>query len=333
MTSPDQAQPQSAQPQSHTSVNIPAMYTLTESVNNLAKETRRSNKFSMLKGTVLFGFAAAYAVGAFFFFGGAPQAPGQEYVAVVKIQGMIADGTEASYAALAPALKEAFEDEASKGVILHVNSPGGTPVQSSLIHDLILDLKQTHKKPVIAVGEDLVTSGAYFISVAADEIYVNRSTVAGSIGVISAGFGFTDLMGKLGVERRVTTAGTSKNNNDPFLTQKPEDQEMHKELLSNIHAHFKDEVTSGRGDRLKVDTPGLFEGKVWTGAAAKELGLVDGLGSITKIAESKFGVSHFKYYNKKKSVESILADMGVSTVQAVLPELQSATKSLPQVVY
>lgn len=301
-------------------------------LQELLKERRKDRWLAIARTALLFLVGVAYLVGMAVTFGVTGSQP-KDYVALVKVSGMIADGKEASYENLAPALKAAFEDKTAKGVILQINSPGGTPVQASLIHDLIVELKQKHQKPVVAVGEDMMTSGAYFIAVAADKIYANRSTVAGSIGVISAGFGFTGLMDKLGIERRVATAGESKNMLDAFAPANAADKEKQKELLSDIHTHFKDTVKAGRAGRLKLDTPSLFEGSVWTGAKALDIGLIDGLGSVDQVAQREFKVENTVQFNRKKlGVESLLAGITTAAVDRLVPTAQAPSPQ-PLAVY
>lgn len=291
-------------------------------VSELLKERKRDRRAGVLKAAFF-----AFAIIAYFWWwssifslGGSDQAGAADkpFAAVVKITGTIGPGGETSYEAMAPVLKKAFENPNAKGVILSINSPGGTPVQSSLIHDLIVDLKQKTKKPVIAVGEDMMTSGAYMIAVAADTLIVNRSTVTGSVGVISAGFGFNGLMDKLGVERRVTTAGLSKNLMDPFSPQTESGLAKQHQLLDAIHGHFIDIVKAGRGQRLKLDTPGLFEGTVWTGEDAVKLGVVDELGDVSSAAK-RLGVEQTQTLARRKPMlESLLDTAGVKVLSAVI---------------
>lgn len=236
----------------------------------------------------------------------------QPYAALVRIQGDIVPGREASAAVVNPLLEKAFADKNAKGVVIVLNSPGGTPVQSALIHDRIQALKQSTQKPVIVVGEDIVASGAYLIAVAADKIVVNRSTVVGSIGVVSRSFGFTGLMDKLGVERRVMTAGDSKNLGDPFGPETEAGRAKQAELLEEIHEHFKDAVKDGRQGRLVLDTPGLFSGTVWTGQQAVSFGLVDELGDLRSVGREHLKVSRYKAYSPQKSVIDLLMG-GVAT--------------------
>lgn len=292
-------------------------------VAELLKERKRDRRAGVLKAAffVLAIIAYFWWWSAIFNIGGSDDAGkdgAQPFAAVVKITGTIGPGGETSYEAMAPLLKKAFEHPNSKGVILAINSPGGTPVQSSLIHDLIVDLKQKTKKPVIAVGEDMMTSGAYMIAVAADTLIVNRSTVAGSVGVISAGFGFNGLMDKLGVERRVATAGKSKNLMDPFSPQTESGLAKQHQLLDAIHGHFIDIVKAGRGERLKLDTPGLFEGTVWTGEDAVKLGVVDELGDVATAAK-RIGVEQTQTLARRKPMlESLLDTAGVKVLSAVV---------------
>lgn len=250
-------------------------------------EKARQRKYSYIKIGLVTGLVAAYMgmIGYGFLQGGSKK-PSKPYVSVVKVTGEIMPDKSASAKALGPLLESAFKDSASKGVVLLINSPGGAPVQSSLIHDQIVELKKKYNKRVYAVGEDLMASGAYMIAVSADQIIVNRSTITGSVGVISRGFGFTGLMDKLGIERRVATAGSSKNMLDPFGPQTPQDTAKQHELLEEIHGHFKDTVKEGRGQRIDPTDETLFSGTVWTGDTAVKKGIADKLGSLqTAVSE------------------------------------------------
>jgi protease-4 len=213
-----------------------------------------------------------------------------DYVAVVSSRGAIAEN-------VTDALERAFADSGAKAVVLRIDSPGGTPVQASLIHERIVRLKKEHPdRKVVAVGEDLLASGAYMVAVAADEIVVNPSSLVGSIGVVSRGFGFTGLMSKLGVERRVATAGASKNMLDPFAPLTDVDRAKQAELLADVHAEFIALVRAGRGARLAENHPELFSGAVWSGRRALELGLVDRLGSLSTVVREEFGVRQIREY-------------------------------------
>lgn len=208
----------------------------------------------------------------------------QKYTAVVDVQGVIMQGAEASADKIIPALQDAFEDPKVSGVIIRCNSPGGSPVQSAYVYDEIMRLRKLHAdKKVIAVAADLCASGGYFIVSAAEEIYANKSSLVGSIGVRMQGFGVVEAMQKIGIENRELTAGKNKAILDPFSPRKPEHEAFVKKMLNTTHKHFIDAVKAGRGDRLKSD-PDIFSGLFWTGEDAKALGLIDGYGSPASIA-------------------------------------------------
>src|SRR6185437_6184475 len=175
-----------------------------------------------------------------------PNGESKDYVALIRLNGMIGPGEDFSAETVIPLLKEAFADSDAKGVILDINSGGGTPVQASIIHDTIIELKKKHHKKIVVVGEDLLASGAYFVAVAADKIYVNPNSVTGSIGVIMKGFGLPELIKKIGIERRVFASGVDKDRLDPFLAEKPEDIEKIKQVIGEIHDNFNQVVMQGR---------------------------------------------------------------------------------------
>ena len=209
--------------------------------------------------------------------------PSQPHTAVVAIKGEIADGADASAEWVVTALRAAFEDEGSQAVVLQINSPGGSPVQAGIINDEIRRLKEKHKKPVYAVVEESCASAAYYIAVAADEIYVDKASIVGSIGVLMDGFGFTGLMDKLGVERRLMTAGENKAMLDPFSPVNPKHKALAQNMLNEVHQQFIAVVREGRGDRLH-ETPETFSGLFWSGEAGIKMGLADALGSSDYVA-------------------------------------------------
>ncbi|TRO17294.1 signal peptide peptidase SppA [Ectopseudomonas mendocina] len=213
------------------------------------------------------------------------------HTALIEIRGMIADREEASADKVVGSLRAAFEDTNTKGVILRINSPGGSPVQSGYIYDEIRRLRGEYPQTkVYAVISDLGASGAYYIASAADEIYADKASLVGSIGVTAASFGFVETMEKLGVERRVYTSGEHKAFLDPFQPQKEEETRFWKTVLDTTHRQFIDSVKKGRGDRLKADEhPELFSGLVWSGEQALQLGLVDALGSASYVAREVIG--------------------------------------------
>ncbi|KIV62817.1 Periplasmic serine proteases (ClpP class) [Pseudomonas sp. FeS53a] len=228
-------------------------------------------------------------------------ARGEAHTALVEVRGMIADNEAASADNIVSSLRAAFEDPKTKGVVLRINSPGGSPVQSGYIYDEIRRLRGEHPDTkVYAVITDLGASGAYYIASAADEIYADKASLVGSIGVTAASFGFVDLMGKLGVERRVYTSGEHKAFLDPFQPQKDDETRFWQGVLDTTHRQFIESVKRGRGDRLKVDGhPELFSGLVWSGEQALELGLVDKLGSTSYVAREVIGAKEIVDYTKQ----------------------------------
>jgi protease IV len=216
---------------------------------------------------------------------------GPGYTAVVEVNGVIADKESASADNIVGGLRAAFEDSKVKGIVLRINSPGGSPVQSGYVYDEIRRLRGLHPNiKVYAVITDLGASGAYYIASAADQIYADKASLVGSIGVTAAGYGFVGTMEKLGVERRTYTSGEHKSFLDPFQPQKAEETQFWQSVLDTTHRQFIASVKQGRGDRLKdKDHPELFSGLVWSGEQALELGLIDGLGSASSVARDVIG--------------------------------------------
>ncbi len=207
------------------------------------------------------------------------------HTALVKLEGVISASDEANAENMIKGLNDAFDDNQTAGVILSINSPGGSPVQSAYIYDEMLRLRKEHPDiPLHVVVTDMAASGGYFIAAAAENIYVNKSSIVGSIGVRMDGFGFVGLIEKMGIERRLLTAGDNKGLLDPFLPENNTQKEHLKLMLSEVHNHFKQAVIEGRGDRLKVDDD-TFTGLIWTGERGISLGLVDGYGSVNSVAK------------------------------------------------
>jgi protease IV len=251
-----------------------------------------------------------------------------DHTAVVEIRGEIASEGEASSDAILPALRAAFEDKAAKAVVLLINSPGGSPVQAGMINDEIVRLKALHDKRIYAVVEETCASAAYYIAVAADEIYVDKASIVGSIGVLMDSFGFTGLMDKLGVERRLMTAGENKGFLDPFSPQTDKQRAFAQGLLNQIHTQFIDTVKRGRGKRLK-ETPEMFSGLFWSGQQAIELGLADQLGTLDFVAREVVKAEDIVDYTRRDNVAERLAKrfgaaMGEASVKALrsLPQLR-----------
>ncbi len=218
---------------------------------------------------------------------------GLAHVGVVRLQGVIGKVGPLSQGmtldSVAPLLQRAFSDEDAIAVAVIVNSPGGSPVQSHLIFRRIRALAAEYGKPVLGFVEDAAASGGYMIACAADEIHADPSSIVGSIGVVSGGFGFVEAIQRLGIERRLHTAGDSKAMLDPFLPEKPEEIERLKELQADIHAHFIALVRGSRGARLKDDSENLFTGAFWTGTRALEYGLIDGIGDLSSVLRARYG--------------------------------------------
>src|SRR5579872_5652442 len=223
------------------------------------------------------------------------------YVAFIQLEGTIEPNSDFSAATVIPALKKALSDDRAKGVILGINSGGGTPVQASIIHDAILTLKKKYKKKIVVVGQDFLASGAYYVAVAADQIYVNPNTLTGSVGVIMKGFGFTELMNKLGIERRVYMSGIAKDRLDPFLPQNPNDVAKANQILGEVQENFNKAVLDARRGKLHADPATLFNGDFWSGTTALKMGLVDGLGNLLEVMDREFKVSHYRDYTPSSS--------------------------------
>ncbi|MFA9418738.1 MAG: S49 family peptidase [Gammaproteobacteria bacterium] len=235
------------------------------------------------------------------------------HTALVLMPGVIASGEEAGAENVIAGLKAAFENEDTAGVILEINSPGGSPVQSAYIYDEIKRLRSEHESiPVYVVISDMAASGGYFVAAAADKIYVNKSSLVGSIGVRMDSFGAVDLMKKIGVERRLLTAGKNKGLADPFLPENPEQTAHLQQMLNEVHQHFIDAVKQGRGERLSQQDD-LFSGLIWTGEKAIELGLVDDYGTTQSVARDVIEAETIVDYTPRGAlIEQLLEGLGVT---------------------
>jgi protease IV len=236
------------------------------------------------------------------------------HTAMVDVKGIIVSGGEADAESIIKSLKNAVKDPNTKGIVLRVNSPGGSPVQSSYVYEAIRELKNTHPTlPIYAVVEDLCASGCYFIASAADKIFVNQSSIVGSIGVVMNGFGFTDTMKSLGVERRLYTAGEHKGFLDPFSNVKPAEKAHVQGMLNDIHTEFIKSVKSGRGERL-AENPDLFSGLVWAGSESIELGLTDAIGDVRSVAKNEIGEEKIVDFTAQQPfLEKLAKSMGAAT--------------------
>ena len=246
------------------------------------------------------------------------------HTAVVEIKGEISSGAESSAELLTSALRSAFEDAGAKAVVLLINSPGGSPVQAGIVNDEIKRLKLIYHKPVYAVVEDTCASAAYYVAVATDKIFVDKASIVGSIGVLMDGFGFTGLMEKLGVERRLMTAGEHKGFLDPFSPQTEKHREYAQSLLNQIHKQFIDVVKAGRGQRLK-ETPDTFSGLFWSGQQAVENGLADQLGNLDFVAREVVKAEKIIDYTRRENVaERLVKRFGASIGTGAVHALGSA---------
>jgi protease IV len=225
----------------------------------------------------------------------------ERHTAMVSIEGEISSNAIANALDVGSALQAAFENDNSVGVILRINSPGGSPVQSGIINDEIRRLRALYpNKPLHVVVEDICASGGYYIAVAGDQILVDKASIVGSIGVVMDSFGFTGLMDKLGISRRMITAGSNKGMLDPFSKEDPKQVEMVQTMLNEIHQQFITVVKAGRGDRLK-ETPDLFSGRVWNGEQAVKMGLADGFGTVDTVARDVFKAPNILDYTMKEN--------------------------------
>jgi protease IV len=243
---------------------------------------------------------------------------GKEHTAVIDVVGIIAEGKDVDADSIIKSLRNAVKDKNTKGIILHANSPGGSPVQSSYVYEEIRKIKKDHPDlPVYTVVSDICASGCYYIASASDKIFVNQASLVGSIGVLMDGFGFVNVMEKLGVERRLLTAGTHKAMLDPFSPPKEDETRYMQSLLDQVHQQFISAVKAGRGDRLK-DTPELFSGLVWTGEEGVRLGVVDAFGSDDYVAKEIIGVEHkVDFTQPDRLLDRIAGKLGASFGQAI----------------
>lgn len=265
------------------------------------KETRKTRRWkAVFRVLTLIVFVGAIL--AIFDF----QLPGrgmgtEKHTALVTLEGEISSSSMANALDINSSLTAAFENENSAGVILRINSPGGSPVQAGMMNDEIHRLRKLYpSKPFYVVVEDICASGGYYVAVAGDQILVDKASLVGSIGVIMEGFGFTGLMDKLGVTRRMITAGSNKGMMDPFSKENPQQVEMIKTMIDEIHQQFIAVVKAGRGDRLK-ETPEMFSGRVWNGEQAIKIGLVDGYGTVESVARDIFKSPDILDYTMKEN--------------------------------
>ncbi len=292
---------------------------LEELVFSAHKEQRRTRRWGIFFKSLMFSYLALILFMTYM-----PNelsdgsSKGHKHTALIEIRGTIGADAEANADSIITALRDAFKNEHSAAIILRLNTPGGSPVQAGYVNDEIKRLRNQHpNKPVYAVITDMCASGGYYIAAAADEIYADKASLVGSIGVVMNGFGFVDAMDKLGIERRMMTAGENKGFLDPFSPLKAEDEKHIKSLLGSIHQQFIDVVKEGRGDRLK-DDPAIFSGLVWTGEQAIEVGLVDALGSSSYVAREIVGADKIVDYTYDQPViERFFERFGASVASGI----------------
>ncbi len=281
--------------------------TLQKLVLATLDEQRRSRKWNnFFKGLFfLYLFLTLFAVSGWFGSGDSIQAG--PHTAVVDLHGVIDSDGAASADKVIPALRQAFKDKDTVGVVLRINSPGGSPVQAGYINDEIVRLRQLYPKiPLYAVVTDICASGGYYVAVAADRIYVDKASLIGSVGVIMDGFGFTGLMDKLGIERRALHAGENKAFLDPFSPVNPRHMAQAQAMLDQVHQQFIAVVRKGRGSRLH-ETPEMFSGFIWSGEEGVRLGLADAMGSTDYVARDVLKAPELVDYNTKENIAERLA--------------------------
>jgi len=253
-----------------------------------------------------------------------------DHTAMVEVNGLISDATRANAATIIEGLRDAFASSHTKGVVLRINSPGGSPVQSDYVYREIVRLRQEYPEiPIYAVIVDIGASGAYYIASATDSIYVNPASLVGSIGVVMNGFGFSEAMKKVGVERRLFTAGENKAMLDPYQPLKKEDVKYFQTLLDEIHGEFIAAVKAGRGDRLG-DDPQLYSGKSWGGKKSIELGLADGIGNVDYVAREVIQAEAVVNYTPQPDVFKRFADRLGATMANVLVETMGGSAGMLQ---
>ena len=281
------------------------------------KEQRKARRWGIFFKLLTFAYVTFLIFMVFQWRGDGDVISGGQHTALVDLDGVIDAKGEASAEKITNALQGAFKDKNTQGVILRINSPGGSPVQSGIINDEVRRLRSVYPNtPLYVVVEDICASGGYFVAVSADKIYVNKASLVGSIGVLMDGFGFTGGMEKLGVERRLLTAGENKGFMDPFSPVDPKQKAYALGMLDDIHQQFIAVVKQGRGKRLK-DNPDLFSGLFWTGQKAVEMGLADGFGSVESVARDVIKAEQIVDYTEKSNpVERIAKRFGAAAAKS-----------------
>ena len=291
---------------------------VTQLAESSLKEQRRARRWGIFFKLLTFAYIGAI----FYMYSGSDISNvhiNEKHTALVELTGVIADNEKANADNIVTALRDAFENKKSAGVILRINSPGGSPVQSGYIYDEILRLREKYPDtPLYAVVTDICASGGYYIASAADKIYADKASIVGSIGVRMDNFGFVDAMKMLGIERRTLTAGENKALLDPFLPENKETKAHMQTMLTEIHQQFINAVKTGRGDRLDTTVDGLFSGLIWTGEAAVNIGLIDELASSSHVAREVIGEETIVNYTVHEDILERFAERLGSTVAQVI---------------
>ncbi|NOU20229.1 MAG: signal peptide peptidase SppA [Methyloglobulus sp.] len=277
-------------------------------------EQRRSRRWGIFFKLLMFGYLlAVLGVAMYPKFKQEMGVSGKNHTAVIDLVGMIAEGQNANAESIIESLRNAVKDKNTKGIIINANSPGGSPVQSAYVYDEIKKIKKGHPNlPIHAVVSDICASGCYYIIAATDKIFASPASLIGSIGVIMDSFGFVETMNKLGVERRLLTAGAHKALLDPFSPSKPDENQYMQNLINQVHQQFIGAVKSGRGTRLK-ETPDMFSGLVWTGEESVKLGIVDAMGTQDQVAKDVIGAETLvDFTQQERLVDRIAGKLGAS---------------------
>jgi protease-4 len=296
-------------------------------INNIAMaaivEQRRARRWGIFFKLIFAGYVLLFLLLYVPFDMGSGTIGSGKHTALVDIEGIISSDSDANADYIVKGLRAAFEDKDTAGIILRINSPGGSPVQAGYVNDEIARLRELHPDiPLYAVITDICASGGYYIAVAADQIYANESSVVGSIGVIMSGFGFVDAIEKLGIERRLMHAGKSKGFLDPFSPLKTDEVDHVDQLLEQVYQQFINFVKAGRGDRLHDDEK-IFSGLIWTGQQSLELGLVDGLGSAGYVAREVIGVEDIiDFTHRRNYLDRFAKQLGATIAKALSTQFE-----------
>ena len=303
---------------------------VTKLASAALREQRRARLWSIFFKLLTFAYITFLLITLVDWRGRAEMAAGgKKHTAMVELNGLIAPGTDASAEKITASLQAAFKDKNTQGVVVRINSPGGSPVQSQTIYEEMRRLKKKYPEiPLYAVVEDVCASGGYFVAVGADRIFVSKTSIVGSIGVLMNGFGFTGLMDKLGIDRRLITAGENKGMLDPFSPVEPKDVEHAKKLVNDIHQQFIATVREGRGKRLK-ETPDMFSGLIWTGQMSIDLGLADGLGTLDSVARDVIKAEEIVDFSQKEGIaEKFARRFGAAAANTMVEALLRSSPAL-----